>query len=134
MHPPGDHAVAFLRSAERVVEIGIGDRPAFAGALAREGVDVIATDIHPRTLPPEIRFVRDDITDPDVSIYAGADALYARRLPPELHHPAVRLARHLDIDLYFTTLGFEVPEVPVESVDGPPGGWFVWRRTPAADR
>jgi uncharacterized UPF0146 family protein len=103
-----------LSDANSVVEIGIGTRPGVARALADRGIDVTATDIRDRPTPDGVRFAQDDVTDPDRSIYAGVDALYALNLPPELQGPAADLARAVDARLLFTTLGGDPVVVEAE--------------------
>ncbi|THE65457.1 hypothetical protein D8Y22_08310 [Salinadaptatus halalkaliphilus] len=103
-----------LRRYDRVVEVGIGHRTGLARRLAADGVAVTATDVHRREVPETVRFVRDDIVDPDPTVYADADAIYARNLPPELHRSALEVARAADADFLFTTLGGDQPAVPVE--------------------
>ena len=98
----------------RLVEVGIGRRTDVAAALADRGVAVTATDVHDRRGPDGVRFVRDDIVDADPAVYADADAIYALNLPPELHRPALSVAREADADLLFTTLGGDQPAIPVE--------------------
>ena len=68
-------------------------------------------------------------TDPSSAIGAsgGIDAVYARRLPAELHRPTVELARRLDAACLFTTLGFEEPVVPVERRSLPDTTLYVAR-------
>jgi len=107
--------VGRLSAYDSVVEVGVGREPAVAAELARAGVAVTATDIHHRTVPPVVTFVLDDITAPQRSLYADAGALYGLRLPPELHRPALDLARDVDADLFFTTLGGDPPAVPVRA-------------------
>jgi uncharacterized UPF0146 family protein len=99
-----------------VVEVGIGRRTAVARSLADTGVDVTATDIREREVPPVVTFVRDDVTAPNRAVYDGAELLYALNLPPELHRPLARLARAVDAKCWFTTLGGDQPVVPVERV------------------
>jgi len=106
--------VARLARFDRVVEVGVGRRPEIAAALADRGVSVTATDVHERWVPDGVRFVRDDATDPDRRVYVGADALFARNLPPELHRPVRDIARDVDARFLFTTLGAEGPAVPAE--------------------
>jgi uncharacterized UPF0146 family protein len=106
--------VARLGRFDSVVEVGIGNRPDVAAALADGGVTVTATDLRERPTPDGVGFVRDDVTDPDRQVYAGADAIYALSLPPELHRPALDLAREVNASLLFTTLGGDPPAVPVE--------------------
>lgn len=98
---------------DRVVEVGVGHEPAVAAGLARNGVAVTATDIYHREVPPGVRFVIDDITAPRQSVYADTEAIYGLCLPPELHRPALELARNVDADFLFTTLGGDPPAVPV---------------------
>ena len=103
-----------LSPYDRVVEVGIGRRVDVATALADRGVHVTATDVHERTVPAGVRFVRDDVVEPELAVYADADAIYAVNLPPELHRPALDVAREVDADLLFTTLGGDEPTVPIE--------------------
>ncbi len=97
-----------------VVEVGIGHRTAVAAELVAREVTVLATDIRERTVPDGVTFVRDDVTDPDRSLYADAEVIYAMNLPPELHRPTADLANAVDADFYFTTLGGDPPMIPVE--------------------
>ena len=105
--------VAALSGYDRLVEVGIGSQTAVARALAAAGQEVLATDIHPRPTPEGVAFVRDDVTAPDLAIYEDAGAIYALNLPPELHRPTLDVARKVDADCYFTTLGGDEPAVEV---------------------
>jgi uncharacterized protein len=105
---------AHLRRYDRLVEVGIGRRTELAAALVDAGNAVTATDVHRREVPDGVRFVRDDIVEPALEHYEGADAIYARNLPPELHRPTLDVARRVRADLLFTTLGGDQPAVPVE--------------------
>jgi len=109
-----------LAPFESVVEVGVGNRTAVAAELATRGVTVVATDIRERAVPDGVSFVRDDVTDPDRSVYADAGAIYALNLPPELHRPTATLARSVDAAFLFTTLGGDPPSVPVsrETIPG----------------
>jgi uncharacterized UPF0146 family protein len=106
-----DALAEVLARFERLVEVGVGTRPAVAAALADAGRDVVATDVHERGVPDGVRFVRDDVTDPDLAVYDGADAVYALNCPPELHRPALSAARRVDAAFLFTTLGGDPPAV-----------------------
>ena len=116
-----DALVSRLSDCERVVEIGIGRQPAVARALAAAGLDVTATDLRERPVPAGVTFVRDDVTDPDCAVYAGADALYACNLPPEFQRPALSVAREVGASFLFTTLGGD-PAVVSVSREAIPGG------------
>ncbi|MFC7213924.1 UPF0146 family protein [Saliphagus sp. GCM10025334] len=123
-----DALVGKLAAYERLLEVGIGRRTAVAEALVEAGCAVVATDVHPRETPEGVRFVIDDVTDPDLELYADADAIYALNLPPELHRPALEVARAFDADFLFTTLGGDPPLVPVERVSLPRETLFVSHR------
>jgi len=103
-----------LSTFDSLVEVGVGDRPALAAALTDAGCRVVATDIRERETPEGVPFVRDDVTDPDLAVYRGADALYALNCPPELQRPTRELARAVDAAFLFTTLGGDPATVPVE--------------------
>lgn len=113
-----------LEEADHLVELGIGARSDLAATLVRRGIAVTAVDIEDQPVPEGVQFVRDDLTDPTLSVYANADVLYAQRLPPDLHVVARELARQVDSDLVFTTLGFEEPAIPVERMSTPSETWF----------
>lgn len=125
--PPNVHEgvrtalVERLARFDAVVEVGVGERPAVAAALADRGVDVTATDVRERSVPEAVAFVRDDVTAPDHAVYAGADVLFARNCPPELHRPVLDLARAHDAAFWFTTLGGDPAAVPVERESLPEG-------------
>ncbi|MCU4751879.1 UPF0146 family protein [Halobacteria archaeon AArc-curdl1] len=114
-----------LSSVNRLVEIGIGRRTDVAKGLAERGCQVVATDIIPRDVPDAVTFIEDDVLEPTLEVYADADTLYALNLPPELHRPAWELARAVDAEFRFTTLGGDSPMVPVRRVSLPRETLFV---------
>ncbi|WP_436346012.1 UPF0146 family protein [Natronorubrum sp. FCH18a] len=122
-----------LAEYDRLVEVGIGRRTDVAAALVDRDVTVTATDVYDRGSPEPVRFVRDDIVDPDPELYADADAVYALNLPPELHRPALEAARDADADFLFTTLGGDQPAVPVERRTIDSGTLYVARATGTTD-
>ena len=85
-------------------------------------------------MPDGVRFVRDDVTVPDRSMYAGAVAVYALNLPPELYRTVLEITREIDSEFLFTTFVADQPAIPVERetladdplfrtrVDGPESG------------
>jgi hypothetical protein len=109
-----------LADYDVLVEVGVGARPEVAAALAARGKHVTATDVHARDVPASVTFVRDDVTDPDPSVYGDADVVYALNCPPELQRPLVDVARRVGADAAFTTLGADPAVVPVdrEALDG----------------
>jgi len=88
-----------------LVEVGVGNRPGVAVGLAGRGCRVTATDVCERSVPDPVRFVRDDVTDPDPAVYRGVDAVYALNCPPELQRPLVEVADDAGANCLFTTLG-----------------------------
>ena len=94
-----------LARYDGLVEVGVGTRPGVAVALADRGRTVTATDIHEREVPRGVRFVCDDVTDPNPEVYRGADAVYALNCPPELQRPLADAARSAGADCLLTTLG-----------------------------
>ena len=114
MTDPETALVSRLSAADSVVEVGVGNRPGVAGALVARDVDVTATDVRERTVPDAVAFVRDDVTEPTLSVYEGADIVFARNLPPELQRPLRRVAREVGAACWFTTLGGDPAVVPAD--------------------
>lgn len=132
--------VTRFSGVETAVEVGIGRRPDVARSLAATGVSVTATDIESRPVPPGVSFEVDDVTDPDLTIYAGRDLVYALRAPPDLHRAIRDVAREAGAVACITTLGSDHPAVPVrtETVGGVGLFWVHepgnHRRGPGLDR
>jgi len=101
-----------LSEYDVLVEVGVGNRPDVALALAERGRSLTATDVHVQSVPEPVAFVTDDVTDPDLSVYADADAVYALNCPPELQRALCDVARAVDADAVFTTLGTDPAVVP----------------------
>ncbi len=121
-----------LGQFERVLEVGIGARDDLAMRLARADIAVLAVDIEAYDLPAPIEFIQADIRHLDPASVTLIDAVYARRLPPELHRPVARFAQEVDAILYFTTLGGELPEISVDPITGPTETVYV--RQPESGR
>jgi len=128
-----------LAHRDRLLEVGIGDRPGVARSLAERGRDVVAIDVavgeRTRAAADETEAATVDgslrVVEADVLALADAaggnaeaglgsagvtgefDAVYACNLPAELQRPTVALAERLGAACLFTTLGFEEPTVPV---------------------
>jgi uncharacterized UPF0146 family protein len=89
-------------SASKIVEVGIGKVSVVAAELRRllPGCDLVVTDVEELPgLPAGAKFVCDDITAPDLSVYEGADLIYAIRPPPELQPHLLRVAHEVGADL-----------------------------------
>jgi uncharacterized UPF0146 family protein len=143
----------------RLLEVGVGDRPGVARALAERGSDVVAVDVALGERAPaaaegtataavdgSLRAVEADVlalaaaadAEGTAGVEAavgpvgdGVDAVYACNLPAELQRPTVALADRLDAACLFTTLGFEEPTVPVRRRSLPGATVYVARGGPS---
>jgi uncharacterized UPF0146 family protein len=100
----GDYIAAHYT---RAVEIGIGNNPTAAEALAAKGFLVGCTDIKSLSLPAVLHFTVDDIFSPRLTLYQNADVIYAIRPAIEMIPPLIDLARDVNCDLIVYHLGFE---------------------------
>jgi uncharacterized UPF0146 family protein len=93
-----------------VVEVGVGNNFEAARVIHDAGIMILCTDIREREPPGGIRFVRNDVTRPDMDLYRGADCIYAIRPGEEMMLPLVALASEVGADLLVYHLGFEIYE------------------------
>ena len=128
-----------LAGYDRLVEVGIGRRPAVAAALVDAGCTVVATDVFDAPVPDGVEFVRDDVVaradaldgpDDHPGDPYRVDAVYGLNLPAELQRPAREVAHAAGADFPFTTLGFEEPTIPVDRESVGRGTLYVARRPP----
>lgn len=91
-----------------VVEVGIGQNTVVAEVIRDAGVRVRCRDIRPLDAPTGIDFAFDDIYKPDLSLYLGADLIYAIRPGVEMIPSLVALAAELNATLLVYHLGDEV--------------------------
>jgi len=97
-------------SATKIVEVGVGKVPDVAIELQRllPACEVIVTDVaEPPKLSGQVKFVRDDIIKPNLSVYEGAALIYAVRPPPELQPFLLEVAREVGADLFIKPLAGE---------------------------
>jgi len=97
-------------SATKIVEVGVGKVPDVATELQRllPACEVVVTDVaEPPKLSGQVKFVRDDITEPNLSVYEGATLIYAVRPPPELQPHLLEVARDVGADLLIKPLAGE---------------------------
>jgi uncharacterized UPF0146 family protein len=98
---------AFIGARYRdAVEVGIGRNTTAAETIAAMGARVRAVDIRPFETGG-IPFAVDDIFSPDLSLYRGADLIYAVRPGIEMVPPLIALARLFGSDLLVYHLGDE---------------------------
>jgi uncharacterized protein len=95
------------KNYERAIEIGIGRNTDAAKILNKAGVLLRSTDIKDLPVPLWLTFTIDDVFSPDISLYRGADVIYAIRPAIEMIPPLIALARKIDGDLVVYHLGFE---------------------------
>ncbi|RXE55992.1 hypothetical protein ABH15_07260 [Methanoculleus taiwanensis] len=110
----GEFIAARYRDA---VEIGIGNNPGAARVVAAGGALRRCTDIRHGISHEGLSVTVDDIFEPDLALYAGADLLYAIRPGIEMIPSMIALARRVDADLLVYHLGFEIYENGGEIVD-----------------
>jgi uncharacterized protein len=90
------------------VEIGAGANLGAARLIVGSGIPLRCTDIRPISPEPGIEVLKDDIFEPNLDLYRGAEVLYAIRPGIEMVPPMIALAREIDADLLVYHLGFEV--------------------------
>jgi uncharacterized UPF0146 family protein len=89
------------------VEVGIGKNTTAAQILYDAGARVRCTDVKDVPVPACLSFSPDDIFSPDISLYEGADVIYAIRPAIEMIPPLVIVAKRVQCDLLVYHLGFE---------------------------
>ena len=95
------------RTYTRAIEIGIGKNYEAAKQVGAAGNLMLVTDIRDVAVPGSLRFARDDIFSPKISLYQGADAIYSVRPAIEMIPPLIALAKTINCDLVVYHLGFE---------------------------
>jgi uncharacterized protein len=101
----------------RAVEVGIGRNTRAAEIICQVGVLLRSTDVKVFDLPGALNFVRDDIFEPDLSLYREADVIYSIRPAIEMVPPMLDIARAVNCDLVIYHLGFEIYESGGEKID-----------------
>jgi hypothetical protein len=97
-------------SATKIVEVGVGKVPDVAIELQGllPACEVIVTDVAELPeLSGRVKFVHDDITEPNLGIYEGAALIYSVRPPPELQPYLLEVARGVGADLLIKPLAGE---------------------------
>ena len=100
----GTYIAAHYRDA---VEAGVGENTDAAQILNTAGVRVRAIDVRALVHPDWLYFSVDDIFEPDLSKYVGAEVIYAIRPAEEMMPPLIALAQRVNCDLLVYHLGFE---------------------------
>jgi len=99
------------------VEVGIGKNTVAAEILSRAGTLLHSTDVKKMPIPDDLAFIIDDVFSPDISLYQGADVMYAIRPAIEMIPPLITLAGKVNCDLIVYHLGFECYQNGGEKID-----------------
>ncbi|MEI7856974.1 MAG: UPF0146 family protein [Methanomicrobiales archaeon] len=91
----------------RAIEIGIGRNEVAARIVRDAGGLIRCIDVKPLDIADDLPFSQDDIFSPDVTLYTGAEVIYAIRPAPEMIPPLVELTERVNADLVVYHLGFE---------------------------
>ncbi len=110
---------------QMIVEVGIGKKWEVAIQLSAAGFEVIATDVMDIN-PRGFDFVKDDITDPDMSVYENVGLVYSIRPPPELFSSIIDVARSAGADCLIRPLSNEFPQGG-ELVNYRGERFYLWR-------
>jgi uncharacterized UPF0146 family protein len=89
------------------IEVGIGKNTDAAEFLLSAGTLLRSTDVKKIPVPEDLAFTIDDVYVPDISLYQGADVIYAIRPAIEMIPPLITLAERVNCDLIVYHLGFE---------------------------
>lgn len=105
-------------SANKIIEVGVGKTTEALEKLRKQlpQCTLIATDVRKVPVPEGVKFIRDDVTNPDSSKYREADLIFSLRAPPELYSSLKQIAGEVDADLLVK---------PVSSEESPSWGKLV---------
>ena len=107
-------------------EIGIGSFPDVGFALQEKGLQVFATDIKPIHYDG-MKICRDDITNPDLTLYRGFELIYSIRPPLEMLPYMKLVAKEMNADMIIKPLSSEYPGGQL--IHGGGVALFLWRWT-----
>jgi uncharacterized UPF0146 family protein len=97
----GDLAEYILNNyRNKVVEIGVGNLPQVA-LLLKDKLYVAVTDINEQDYNwhRSVRFIKDDIFNPDIRIYENASLIYSVRPPIDIQDAVAKTAGEVGADL-----------------------------------
>lgn len=85
----------------KIVEIGAGKFQTISKNLSEnENIDILMTDIN----PANENIIKDDVFNPDMSIYEGADILFSIRPPAELQEAIMKIRDEVNATLIIKPL------------------------------
>ena len=96
-------------SAEKIVEVGVGGITRVLEVLNGKMPEtkLIATDVREVPVPQGVEFVQDDVKDPEIEIYKGADLIYSMRPPAEFYPFLSEIADKSGADLLVNPVSSE---------------------------
>lgn len=94
----------------KLVEIGTGNLFKVAKELQNFGFDVLCVDIRDIEPPDGIKFIKDDVTSPNLDLYRGSCLIYSIRPPQELFNHILSISERVKADCIIKPLPEEVPE------------------------
>ena len=99
------------------VEVGIGRNLDAAAIVRAAGIPIRCTDVRTLELPEGIVYAVDDVFEPDIPFYRGADVIYSIRPAVEMVPALIALAGRIGCDLLVYHLGFETYGDGGETID-----------------
>lgn len=85
----------------KIVEIGAGKFQTISNNLSEnENIDILMTDID----PANENIIKDDVFNPDITIYEGADILFSIRPPAELQEAIMKIRDEVNATLIIKPL------------------------------
>ena len=85
----------------KIVEIGAGKFQTISKNLSEnENIDIVMTDID----PANENIIKDDVFNPNMSIYNGADILFSIRPPAELQEAIMKIRDNVNATLIIKPL------------------------------
>ncbi|MFA4824545.1 MAG: UPF0146 family protein [Methanoregula sp.] len=106
-----------VKHYSRAIEVGVGRNEEAARIIRNAGALIRCTDVKPLDITDNLPFSQDDIFSPDISLYTGAEVIYAIRPAIEMIPPLIELAGRINADLIVYHLGFESYEKGGEIID-----------------
>jgi uncharacterized UPF0146 family protein len=100
----GTYIAAHYSSA---VEVGIGKNTTAAQIIRDAQKKIRCTDISGKVAEKGLDFFLDDLFEPDIDLYSGAEVIYSIRPAIDMVPPLVSLAQLINADLLVYHLGFE---------------------------
>ena len=89
------------KNPTKIAEIGVGK---FSGIYeflnSQDNIEIIKTDI----MPHDSTVIKDDVCNPNLSLYENMDIIYSIRPPSELQPCLVKLAERIDAQLIIKPL------------------------------